>query len=1423
MQPAGRLVLEFPVYGMAVLSDNTIAVGGGGGRMKSGIPNGVAVYSFDPRTATFASAAPHLASLDAPVSLAGTPASSSVHTVVGPGVKSYAYDAVAKSLQPESPFEHDIRVASKQEQSAVCVSADASVLAIASDAGPVLALSMPDCSPLSKFELHGKGVNDIDITADGARVVSTSARDLTAYIWDAKTGRPVQRIAPVQHVDMKTHVRAVRFSPENPNILFTAESNPRKGAWIAVLSSRYEPIANVKATVDAITALAVHADGRIAVSSSEGHVALFRWKGGTRIISVWSSEQRIDWLRPPPPPHVLPVTAMAFTESGSHFLTASADFTVAAWPAHRPPRIRAAITIFARLLCFAVLLVALLIAENHELNPTVALFRSVAFPEPHASQARSTIRPLIEVQAVNLQKHVFAARQVAEPVVRVSIEHLRPFLDELHSYAKPALHRARDDAAKLQSAVGLLDKLRRQVKQSLVRVADAVRKSGKSLWASALLSRNYLVPMEASVPREDSQLDVLQESPSVAEELSVDSSYLKQTGSEPQTSSPRGSASVPARVSLVVPDSAAAPESPRATLYLSPASASSENPPVGESIGVQSADTVRNVEQTPDTLPNLNANQILTLSSPGEFAYKPSFIIEDVASFGNRKITNRRQGGITAKVEGNMDASVVLSGVTNPIFHQTQAEESSISTQLLDEDLDDGTVGAVDLAKGACEEDSFDTMTGTGAEQFEDNLLRNPMRERFPDGIVSAFDTVRVELPDDIVSDDALGPTIEAPATDTSDTLTGLDELPADGDSRSTDAAIWPRNSVELDTKKSRLITAPESHDDRKARISYSDLKSASGHESPAPAFLSNVPGLDSIVTDPSAFSGTHDELKEQLEMDMPANHNTLEPSSEQREKSGAGSAAYHEILDESIVDHVAPHEDGSEKKTFHDGNVRSGDVTARAQFSSENTSASIETGEDRIGVDVVVRNSVEEGDLVADELPFVVPSTYEISDSDSDDTVQFLPEVVSEGQNDVHFSRPASADIDGNVVNTVSVQSSSSAEIEDGSVAKAVEQGSTPASDVAVSDSDVKNENPSRVKEDDVKSGQGIEASIVDEHNNNAAVSSPNDATYMSSTDSKELSVPSAGEKTQQDSTTSELTLRNSADDPAYVHFPKDDGRVSDLLSISENLDDGLELAAREMRMNYNVDNDWIVLGTSMTQNEGNLEDAKIKECCVDTDKVDAEETASSSDEADPLIRQDMDAAVNPLDLTAIDETAADDNCGKDEGVHTQNQNVSDVTEVLTGTDNVSHSRQQVSYLSKGTGTLGPISAVSDDDAPGVKSGMDVQVSAHERDRNDVDHGHQREEWQADAHQVAPKGISDGTAPSRAYLPGLSDEKVQIPINASLPRTDKIESTLVSQRDTADNGPVDDNNDEIDGDSEDNEDTVLLTDSARYQVQAGT
>jgi hypothetical protein len=494
MQPSSRLVMDFPVYGLSVLSGGAVAVAGGGGRMKSGIPNRVAVRTFDESAAAFDSPtdAAVVDTADAAVAVAASRASPTFYTLVGAGCKNYVYDAAARALSAESDYEHDIRVATRQEQSALAVSCDASTLAVASDAGDVRTLSLPDCTPMAHFKMHGKGVDNLDLSRGGTLVASTSARDRSSYLWESRTAKLLQRIHPVRGGDLGTHIRSVRFGPDDPSTLFTAESNPRHGAWVTVWrdtstaggtapadGADYRPVASARVTADALTAMSVHADGRVAVASAEGHVALFRWSGASRIAKLWSTESRVEWLRPPTPPHFLPITAVAFSDTGQYVLAASADFTVTAWPARRTGVLRLTFTVLAWLLAAAALLLAVLIAEDGELPASVAHHRDRF--EPHVTDARTAMRPRVLQAAGQLAARVETARSLVGPVLRDKMVRLQPYLDGAQERARPHLERAQAKAGQWTPAV---QRLRREVRRvrsaAQPRLAAAVETARRS-------------------------------------------------------------------------------------------------------------------------------------------------------------------------------------------------------------------------------------------------------------------------------------------------------------------------------------------------------------------------------------------------------------------------------------------------------------------------------------------------------------------------------------------------------------------------------------------------------------------------------------------------------------------------------------------------------------------------------------------------------------------------------------------------------------------------------------------------------------------------------------------------------------------------------------------------------------------------------
>lgn len=344
----------------------------------------------------------------------------------------------------ESSFTHDIKVSNTEEQSGILFSVDGSRLILASDKGPVRVLGFPDFEEmLSEMRLHTDGVNDVDVSPDGKTVTST-ARDKCTFLWDATTGTVVQTLEPLFKQEMRTSIRGARFSPSEAGLLFAVEANARMGgtivsAWrrTADRKASWQPVSNRQALSEAVCSLAVSPDGRlIAVSSVEGHVALLSWTGRS-FRMLWTTETRTSWFAKPKPSHALPVTALRFSHGGNYLFTASADWTVAVWPAYRPWNFKGAFKFLRRLTWFIVLLLAYILGE-HKLPPEVGQRRAELIPQLHPviSEFQDTARPIIAERAEH-------ARVLAE---RNVLPHLEPHIQRFERDAMPILRQQAENA-----------------------------------------------------------------------------------------------------------------------------------------------------------------------------------------------------------------------------------------------------------------------------------------------------------------------------------------------------------------------------------------------------------------------------------------------------------------------------------------------------------------------------------------------------------------------------------------------------------------------------------------------------------------------------------------------------------------------------------------------------------------------------------------------------------------------------------------------------------------------------------------------------------------------------------------------------------------------------------------------------------------
>lgn len=363
-----------------------------------------------------------------------------LHAVIGPGLKNFIYDS--KHLTPASNFHYDLCVSSTQEQSAVAISKDGSTLVIASDEGHAVVLGLPRYEPLFSDRIHSDGIIDLTITVDGT-FVATTARDRAAYIWHASDGQILQSIKPVMPPALRTHLRAIRFCDMQPNLIFTAESNPRKGGWIAAWKresdstiSQFSPIASLKASTDALTAFAVNRAGTlVAVSSSEGHISVLQWSGSS-FSKRWTTEAKTQLFQLPRPPHVLPVTGMQFSSSGNHLLSASADYTVTVWPSKQPTNWRGIFRIALWGLSLMVVLISILVAEDHHLHNVLRQRRDVVAPflEPQLSNLQGRVRPILKKGHERMQPYVQELQDAVDPHVKRVGEKVSPYITVLDQY-----------------------------------------------------------------------------------------------------------------------------------------------------------------------------------------------------------------------------------------------------------------------------------------------------------------------------------------------------------------------------------------------------------------------------------------------------------------------------------------------------------------------------------------------------------------------------------------------------------------------------------------------------------------------------------------------------------------------------------------------------------------------------------------------------------------------------------------------------------------------------------------------------------------------------------------------------------------------------------------------------------------------------
>lgn len=336
------------------------------------------------------------------------------NVIIDQGVK--MFHAREGTIKAASRFFYDICVSSSVEQTALALSDDGRILALADDDGRVCVLALHNFELLFRGSVHTQGVTDISLSADG-RLACSTARDRLAIVWDTHTGQVVQTIRSISagHTEAKTKrlsgrrsVRVLRFA-NSTGLLFAGESS-KEGGWVSVwrhqgesgsAAEPYVACSVSRACSDALTGLTVDHTGRlIAVSSSEGHISVLRWDN-VSLTRVWSSETVLQNFRSSNPPHALPVTGMCFSSSGRFLVAASADRSITVWDNHA--RYRAGLLPWVLVVGFALIIVVftvwiwsqkavtanILAGDNHKLKHVkrIRFRRSSRFgnDQPYAS------------------------------------------------------------------------------------------------------------------------------------------------------------------------------------------------------------------------------------------------------------------------------------------------------------------------------------------------------------------------------------------------------------------------------------------------------------------------------------------------------------------------------------------------------------------------------------------------------------------------------------------------------------------------------------------------------------------------------------------------------------------------------------------------------------------------------------------------------------------------------------------------------------------------------------------------------------------------------------------------------------------------------------------------------------------------------
>src|SRR5262249_41627838 len=144
---------------------------------------------------------------------------------------------------------------------------------------------------------HTDRVTTVAFSPDG-RWIATAAWDGTARLWDAQTGKEMQRLnVPPTKWSPSPHLSRIMFSPDGEFVVVAHQAAPLEGGVIVWKRRTGEKVHEFPAGHGCVD---ISPDGRLIAcggwSEGLGIISLYEWPTGKLVRHLSGHQTRIDWL-----------------------------------------------------------------------------------------------------------------------------------------------------------------------------------------------------------------------------------------------------------------------------------------------------------------------------------------------------------------------------------------------------------------------------------------------------------------------------------------------------------------------------------------------------------------------------------------------------------------------------------------------------------------------------------------------------------------------------------------------------------------------------------------------------------------------------------------------------------------------------------------------------------------------------------------------------------------------------------------------------------------------------------------------------------------------------------------------------------------------------------------------------------------------